>query len=69
MAVGKGSMERAAKASTKKASDKKITKSVTVPSKQVMDKIVDQTGSNGSMQNQKSIRQYQVGQEMPIYYL
>ncbi len=72
MAVGKGSMERAAKAietDTKKSSkEKKVTKSVTVPSKQVMDKLVDQTHS-GDEHDKKSNAQIRVGQEMPVYYL
>lgn len=78
MAVGKGSMERAAKAlETQKATnttkkntqEKKMRQSVSVPSKQVMDIIVDKNGSGQEENKGKSNGQYQIGQEIPIYYL
>ena len=78
MAVGKGSMERAAKAletqketnsGKKNTSEKKMSQSVSVPSKQVMDMIVGQNGSDQEENKGKTNSQYQIGQEIPVYYL
>lgn len=78
MAVGKGSMARAAKAleakkdvnvSQTNATEKEIRQSVSVPSKQVMDMIVEKNRSKKEEKKDTSKGQCQIGHEMPVYYL
>lgn len=79
MAVGKGSVERAAKAAPAKktagGADKAKTvkpvaaaKTVAAPKKEVLEKVVYQTSSGMLSRDAKPNERFGVGDAMPVYY-
>ncbi len=76
MAVGKGSMERAAKTAekTKKAPAKKTARPkaeaamIAAPTEEVMEKIVYQTSDGMLERDAKPNERFAVGDAMPVYY-
>lgn len=72
MAVGKGSMERAAKAAsaTKKTTSKKAAaaQTITAPTEEVLQKIVYQTSSGMLERDAGPNEIFGLGDDMPVYY-
>lgn len=75
MAVGKGSMERAAKTAEKKAPAKRAVKAKTAaastiaaPAGEVMEKIVYQKSDGMLERDAKPNERFGLGDAMPVYY-
>ncbi len=76
MAVGKGSMERAAKAATEKnGTDARKTKSsvksaevIAAPKEEVFDKVVYQSSAGMLDRDAEPNERFSVGDPMPVYY-
>lgn len=72
MAVGKGSMERAAKAasSTKKTTSKKVAaaRTIAAPTEEALQQIVYQTSSGMLERDAEPNERFGLGDDMPVYY-
>lgn len=67
MAVGKGSMERAA-GKAKTARPVAAAKTVTAPDEEVLNQIVYQTSSGMLSRDAKPNERFGLGDAMPVYY-